>query len=103
MNTDLGLGNEHIKTLQHIFRQHPELEKVLIYGSRAKGTHHPRSDIDLALFGQMDRHQLARIQLELEETDLPWSFDLLSYNELRHQRLKAHIDRVGKTLYQRAH
>lgn len=39
MNADLGLGKEHIKTLQRIFRQHPELEKVLIYGSRAKGAH----------------------------------------------------------------
>ncbi|MFM9088932.1 MAG: nucleotidyltransferase domain-containing protein, partial [Cyanobium sp.] len=31
-----------------VLRQHPEIESATLFGSRAKGTHTPRSDVDLA-------------------------------------------------------
>jgi predicted nucleotidyltransferase len=32
-----------------VLRQHPEVESATLFGSRAKGTHTPRSDVDLGV------------------------------------------------------
>ncbi|HTG45994.1 MAG TPA: nucleotidyltransferase domain-containing protein, partial [Verrucomicrobiae bacterium] len=37
--------------LIEVFRRHPEVTRVILFGSRAKGTHRPSSDVDLALTG----------------------------------------------------
>jgi predicted nucleotidyltransferase len=36
-----------------VLRQHPEIESAILFGSRAKGTHSDRSDVDLALAGSL--------------------------------------------------
>ena len=36
-----------------LFSQYPEVERVFVYGSYAKGTNHAQSDIDLALTAPM--------------------------------------------------
>ncbi|QSO47424.1 nucleotidyltransferase domain-containing protein [Alicyclobacillus mengziensis] len=45
-NTDLG---EPISSLVHILSQVSEIERVILFGSRARGDHEERSDIDLAV------------------------------------------------------
>jgi hypothetical protein len=37
----------------------------------------------------------------LDDLLLPYSIDLSVFSELKHPELEAHIERVGKTLYQR--
>lgn len=36
-----------------VFKRHSDIEKVIIYGSRAKGTFRTGSDIDLTLLGEL--------------------------------------------------
>ena len=43
------MAPEELALLLGVLRQHPEITEVRIFGSRAKGTHSIRSDIDLAL------------------------------------------------------
>lgn len=47
-----GLSGMVIKELQDVFRRHANIEKVLIFGSRSKGTFRVGSDIDLAVIGK---------------------------------------------------
>ena len=47
-----GLSLGTLDCLRNIFIHYPAVESVRLYGSRAKGTAHERSDIDLAVFGQ---------------------------------------------------
>ena len=47
-----GLSDTVIDDLKGIFKQYPNIEEVLIFGSRAKGNYLEGSDIDLALIGE---------------------------------------------------
>lgn len=98
-----GLDQHELETICEILAHFPEVERATLYGSRAKGTHNERSDIDIALFGtSLDRHDVNRIHLELDDSDLVTSVDLLDYNSINNPRLKDHIDRIGETIYRRA-
>jgi len=46
-----GLKEEIIKKINGVFEKYPAVDKVIIYGSRAKGNYKRGSDIDLTLFG----------------------------------------------------
>lgn len=101
--SEYGLAPEQIALLQQVFARYPAVETVKLYGSRAKGTQHARSDIDLAAVGQgLDRFLIAEILLELEDSDLPYSVDLQDYQNIKNRQLLEHIDRVGVVIYSRA-
>lgn len=95
----IGLTPEQLQCLITHLQEYPSITEAIVYGSRAKGNYHQRSDLDLALKGTLDRHQIAALQLSLDETPLPMQIDLLNYNELSNLALKEHIDRVGFKIY----
>jgi predicted nucleotidyltransferase len=73
-----------------------------IYGSRAKGSFRPGSDIDLSLFGEaLTAQDLLQIDREIDALDLPYKVDLSLFAEIDDPALRAHITRVGQVLYQR--
>ena len=79
-----------------------EVEQAFIFGSRAKGNYKNGSDVDIAIKGQQADFNLALTIAGIlnEDTNMPYHFDLLSYSQLHNKDLIAHIDRVGKLLYQ---
>ena len=98
-----GLSDTVIKELQDIFRRHTNIEKVLIFGSRSKGTYRPGSDIDLAVIGKnIDYSQLLDILCEIDELELLYSIDLLDYPKKVGTPLGDHIDRVGQVFFEAA-
>jgi predicted nucleotidyltransferase len=98
----LGLNNSTINQIQKIIAQFPHVSAAKIYGSRAKGTYNARSDIDLVLFGRnITRFEIADMLLALNETDIPYGFDLNNYQEIKNAALKEHIDRVAVTIFKR--
>lgn len=97
-----GLSEQTIERINSVFARHPEVEKVVLYGSRAKGTHKPGSDIDLTLYGnEISLKEKNRILDELDALDLPYSIDLSVFNQLSHLQLRDHIERVGVVFYAR--
>ena len=97
-----GLSEEALEKIRSVFRRYPELERAVIYGSRAKSTHRPGSDIDLTLMGEgLGERELHRIDSELDELLLPYQFDLSLFALLTHPELIDHIQRVGRPLYER--
>lgn len=97
-----GLPESTVAKICAVFDRHPEVERAVLYGSRAKGNHKPGSDIDLTLLGTNVTHQLcSSIDDELDELLLPYSIDLSVFAELNHPELEAHIARVGQVFYQR--
>lgn len=97
-----GLSSKTINVIQTYFQQYPEIESVKIYGSRAMGTERPGSDIDLAIFFNLDNASLiGKILGELDELSTPYLFDVTDYAKIEHPPLKDHIDRVGKFIYQK--
>jgi len=97
-----GLSELQVKILGSIFKRYPKVSKVMLYGSRAKGNFHARSDVDLVIFGEgIDRFLVADLLLELVDSDLPYTVDLQSYHGLKNRALIEHIDRVGIVIYKR--
>jgi len=100
--SNTGLTPEQMALLQQAFKKHPEVDAVKLYGSRAKGNFHERSDVDLVLIGTgIDRFLVADILLDLADTDLPYTVDLQNYSEIKNRALVEHIDRVGLLIYER--
>ena len=98
-----GLSDTVIKELQDVFRLHANIKKVLIFGSRSKGTYRAGSDIDLAVIGDgIDYNQLLSILCEIDELELLYSVDLLDYQKKKGTPIGDHIDRVGEIFYEAA-
>jgi predicted nucleotidyltransferase len=97
-----GLTNRDIETILGIFRKYPEVTRVYLFGSRAKGTHKPGSDVDLAIMNQgVSTETVCRIKGELEERSLPYSVDLVSYPDVTHEEFRKHIETVGVEFYRK--
>lgn len=96
MNERFGLPEHVIEQLCSIFWGYPEIERVLVYGSRAKGNYRPGSDIDLSLIAPaMSFDALLQIENRLDDLLLPWMIDLSLLHQIENPDLVAHINRVG--------
>ncbi len=96
---DFGLPQRTIDDITGYFKSKPEIEKVLIFGSRAKGTYHTGSDIDFAVW--CDGLADYIIAGDLYELPTPYKFDVINYKTLSHQGMKNSIDRDGILFYQK--
>ncbi len=97
-----GLPQTTIDLLRDYFSHIPEIEKVVIYGSRAKETYEKGSDIDFAFFSLSEEDLTGQLLMELDELPTPYLFNVTNYYKLKHQELKEHIDRVGIVFYETA-
>lgn len=75
-----------------------QVQKLVLFGSRARGDNRERSDIDLAVFG-LDSIQAGRFRLALEDLPTLLSFDLVCVDDNTSSHLLANIEREGVTLY----
>ena len=98
---EFGLSDWTMNDLRSVFRRHPKVRKVILFGSRAKGNFRTGSDIDLALVGEdIDHEELLRIYNDIDDLGLLYKVDLLHYEEKRGTPIVEHIDRAGKVFYQ---
>ncbi|HLV33061.1 MAG TPA: nucleotidyltransferase domain-containing protein [Chitinispirillaceae bacterium] len=97
-----GLSDATIKKIQVIFSNYPSIDKVVLYGSRAKGTHKPGSDIDLVLYGtHLTLKTVYAIMEDIEHLYLPYKFDITIYSSIDNPKLLEHINRAGKLFYRK--
>ena len=52
--------------MRDVFRRHPQVTAAILFGSRAKGTHTERSDVDLAVMGDVTALEAEAIAGDLE-------------------------------------
>lgn len=94
-----GLARRHYLDLARVFDKYPKIERVLIFGSRAKGVEKPYSDIDLAVIApNMEDTEFARVLSDLDELELVFKLDVLHFR-LNQPKLKETILAHGKTFY----
>jgi len=98
-----GLPESTITKINAMFAAVPEIEQVILYGSRAKGNFQNGSDIDLVIKGESLSHsQLLSLENRLEDLLLPYSIDLSLLHQINNPDLLDHIQRVGITLYEKS-
>ena len=99
-----GLPDNIVEKMHAVFAKHLHVEKVIIYGSRAKGNYKNGSDIDLTMLGDSITDRDRRdIFFELDDLPTPYMVDLSIFSKLNHADLEAHILRVGQIFYERSH
>lgn len=95
-----GLPDDTIKKINAVFVKYPHVEKVIIYGSRAKGNYKTGSDIDLTMIGEkLTVQDRSHIFHELDDLPIPYTIDLSIFAKLDHPDLIDHIHRVGKIFF----
>lgn len=100
-SVDIGLDDRVIERIQDVFRRHEAIERVILYGSRAKGSWKPGSDIDITLMGSsLNADVLNAVYNELDDLNLPWTFNISLFSSIENENLVAHIERVGLPLYE---
>jgi len=100
--TNTGLNDSDIKKIQTVLNLHQEIEKAILFGSRAKGNYKPASDIDLTLVGdELTLTIQQKIENELDDLLLPYKFDISIYHTISSTELVEHIERVGQLFFQK--
>ena len=96
-----GLPERTVNELLEYFKSKPEVKKVMIYGSRAKGNFKNGSDIDFAVWTDGKSAYELRIEAELDDLETPYMFDVTDYKNLTHEGMKNSIDRDGVLFYKK--
>lgn len=97
-----GLKENTIEQIKSVFSKYSQVEIVILYGSRAKGNFKTGSDIDFTLKGKnLNNFLLYKIERDLDELYLPYSFGLSIFEHIDNFNLKVHIERTGKVFYKK--
>jgi predicted nucleotidyltransferase len=98
-----GLSEKTLQSICSVFSKYPEIEKVILYGSRAKGNYKNGSDIDLTLIGGDDLtiDILCKVENDLDDLLLPYTFDISLFKYIHDPDVIDHIHRVGLVFYQK--
>lgn len=102
-NEKSGLLDRDFTYILEAARRDPNIEELVLFGSRAMGNYKPGSDVDLAVKGEnINRSSIRRLSECLnEDLPLPYFFDVLDYNTIENEALKIHIDIFGVVIYQK--
>lgn len=73
-----------------------DVEHLYLFGSYAKGTAQPNSDIDFILKGVKD---IDSITLRTNEIETLKRIDLFDYDNIKNPILKESMDKYGKIIY----
>ena len=85
---------EVISRVAELCRQH-DAQKVILYGSRAKGTALERSDIDIAVSGVNDFDLLVE---KIEDLPTLYSVDVLNMDTCRNELLMEDVRKYGRKI-----
>ncbi|MCL2859085.1 MAG: nucleotidyltransferase domain-containing protein [Oscillospiraceae bacterium] len=81
-----GLSEETYNKIIKLINKYPNIQFKL-FGSRAKGKEKFNSDIDIAVFGQLQGKEIFNIKNDFDLLDIPYKIDLVFVNEISKQAL----------------
>jgi predicted nucleotidyltransferase len=92
------LAQRERELLRGVFPRHPAVTAVRIFGSRAEGNPTPGSEIDWAVWGDVDDLRAEAIAAALDELALPYHYDVKPCAGIKLRTLREPIERVGIVL-----
>ena len=94
---DTGIRPEVIEEIRNLAQKY-DIEKVILFGSRARGDFKERSDIDLAFCGGSSSHFILDVD---ETTSTLLEFDIVDLDKPVRKELLESIKREGVVLYEK--
>ena len=92
------LPNRVLNNIRSFAEKH-NVKKVILFGSRARGTHTERSDIDIAVVGGNFDAFYWDIK---DNTHSLLMFDIVNMDDFTSDDLRKEIDKDGITIYEKA-
>lgn len=101
---EFGLSEKSMTIIRDIYAKYPQIAKVIVYGSRAKGNFREGSDIDMTIVadGEFTFDDLLHVCGDFDDSMLPYLVDVSDFSKLNNAELIDHIQRRGKVIYERA-
>ena len=98
-----GLSEKQLEEIIAKISGFPEIDKAVLFGSRAIDTFKEASDVDIALNGaKVNAAFAAKLKFVFEEdTYLPFLFDFVAYRTIANEKLKEHINKKGVVIYRK--
>lgn len=97
-----GLRDAVLMQIIDVLKNFREIEKAVLYGSRAKGNYKEGSDIDIVFYGaDITLSVINRVANDLDDLLLPYTFDLAVFEKINDRDIIDHIERVGMVIYER--
>lgn len=94
LTRDIQLSDRHKAIVDAILaREGQSIGRVRVFGSRATGHARPSSDLDLVVYPPAPPKALGDLRIALEESDLPIFVDVVAWDSIRSDRLRAEIER----------
>ena len=91
----INLYNEIINVIKEF-----GANKIILFGSRARGDFKESSDIDIAIeFLNNDKDNFIKIQTKLEDLNTLYKFDIVDFNSLKEDKFKKEILKDGIVIY----
>lgn len=92
-----GIKEQVINEIIDLAKKH-NIEKVILFGSRARGDYHRASDIDLAVYGE----NITEFALDVEDmTSTLLTFDVVDMKKEIQKELAESIRKEGQILYEK--
>lgn len=98
-----GIPPKSMGLLIRALMEKQEIEKASVFGSRAMGNYKNGSDVDVVIYGSFITDEIVN-QLSItlnEKLPIPYYFDIVHYDALKHEGLKKHIDDFGMVFYEK--
>ena len=102
MQNKFGIYPSSFQLLIDSLFKFKEIEKAIIFGSRAMGNYKEGSDIDLAVEGEyIDINTITKLSSFLnEELPIPYFIDVVDIKTINEPLLKEHIFKEGKVIFE---
>jgi len=97
MNSEFNMRQEIVDDIRKL-AQECDVDKVILFGSRARGDHKYRSDIDLAVTGGDSTRFTVDADEEIRTLIM---FDVVNLDGVVQEALRKTIEREGKIIYEK--
>lgn len=93
-----GISTSQWKIIFRIFQEYQNgIQWIKLFGSRARGDAKKTSDVDLAVLGT--EGAIRKLAIALEDSNVPYTFDVIDYERQVNENLQKAIDQEGKMLF----
>jgi len=97
-----GLPTAASEQILQVISAMPQVQRVVLYGSRALERQRSGSDVDLCLVAPaLSLGELLELGGRVDDLLLPWRIDLQLDHLITHEQLREHIKRAGRVVWER--
>jgi uncharacterized protein len=97
---NINLNNNIVESIKKIAKSY-YIEKIILFGSRARGDNKATSDIDIAVYPMQQFQNEGHFASDIEDLETLLKIDIIYVNSDTDTRLIENIDKEGVLIYER--